>query len=174
MRLACRGLAASVILWAVASAVACHGATATYPPTLPHALLDKPLPDLHRWSTLDGAPVNPAALSGHAVVVKFFASYCEPCKRTLPAVERAHEAHAHVVFLGVSEDEQTDAAKGMVAQYGLTFPVIKDRGQTLFGRFRVDTIPATFVVDRSGTIRWVGGGGQSEEDLVAAIEAADR
>jgi thiol-disulfide isomerase/thioredoxin len=150
------------------------GKNAAYPPTLPHSLLDKPLPELKRWSTLDGAAVDPQSLAGRAVVVKFFASYCDPCKRTLPATERAYEAHANVVFLGISEDESSDTAKAMVSQYGLTFPVIKDRGQALFGRFRVDGLPATFVVDRAGLIRWVGGGAQSEEDLLAAIDAADR
>lgn len=150
------------------------GRPASYPPTLAHALLDKPLPDFHRSRTLDGAAIDPEALAGHAVVVKFFAEYCAPCKRTLPAAEHAHESHLDVAFIGISEDEYEGTAMSLVRRFGLTFPVVKDQGQALFGRFRVETIPVTFVADKAGIVRWVGGAEQSEADLNAAIEAASR
>ena len=150
---------------------ACHGGAA-YPPTLGHSLLNQQLPDMQHFRSLDGDSLDPSGLAGRPVVVKFFAAFCEPCKRTLPAAERAHEDHQDVVFIGVSEDDDADTARGLVQKYGLTFPVIKDEDHVLFGRFRVGDLPKAYVADKTGTIRWIGGGDQPESDFEQAVDAA--
>jgi hypothetical protein len=50
--------------------------------------------------------------------------------------------------------------------------VVHDPTSALAGRFRVTELPASFVVDRSGRIAWVGGGDQPEDALVRAAEVA--
>jgi hypothetical protein len=47
--------------------------------------------------------------------------------------------------------------------------VVLDRGNVLAGRFRVNEIPVTFVVDAEGTVQWVGGPSHSETDLERAV-----
>jgi peroxiredoxin len=121
--------------------------------------------------TLDGKAVDTATFGGHEVVVKFFAEYCEPCKRTLPAAEEIHRSHPEVAFLGVSEDESGDVAQRVVAQYQLTFPVVVDRSHILAGRFRVTDMPVTFVADSRATIRWVGDERQTPQDIGRAVDA---
>ncbi|HVJ21588.1 MAG TPA: TlpA disulfide reductase family protein, partial [Polyangiaceae bacterium] len=101
---------------------------------------------------------------------KFFAEYCEPCKRTLPAAERLHHEHPEVTFVGVSADDYAATARAIRKLYGLSFPIVHDTGRSLQGRFRVTELPVTFVVDRAGVVRWVGGPAQSEKDLAQAIE----
>jgi hypothetical protein len=91
---------------------------------------------------------------------------------TLPEAERIHHDHADVIFLGVDEDEGAEAAQALVARFGLTFPVVHDTSNVLSGRFRVATLPATFVADRSGVVQWVGGEGQTGDDLERAVAAA--
>jgi thiol-disulfide isomerase/thioredoxin len=119
--------------------------------------------------TLSGSTLDTAALAGRVVVVKFFADYCEPCKRTLPAAEALAREHGDVAFIGVSEDERASVAEDIVRRYSLSFPVIHDAGQVLRGRFRVSEIPATFVADRAGNVRWVGGDRQDHDALAEAI-----
>ena len=165
-----RLVVASLVTLAAAS---CHGG-ATYPPTLGHSLLNQPLPDMRHFQSLDGETLDEAALRGRPVIVKFFAAYCEPCKRTLPAAERAHERYADAVFIGISEDDDTDTARDLVRRYRLTFPVLKDESHVLFGRFRVGDLPKAYVADKTGTIRWIGGGDQPESDFEQAVEAASR
>jgi thiol-disulfide isomerase/thioredoxin len=145
---------------------------ASYPPTAPHPLVDKPLPEIHHRSTLDGAAFEMAQLAGKPVVVKFFAEYCKPCQTTLPAAERIHQSHADVVFVGIDEDESASTARDLVQRHGLTFAVIHDASNVLAGRFRVREMPVTFVVDKQGIVRWVGDERQTEEDLTRAVEAA--
>jgi len=150
--------------------VAC-GAT-TLPAGAQSALLGKGLPDFQRAS-LRGERIDTGGLRGKTIVVKFFAEYCEPCKRTLPAAERLHRRYPEVAFIGVSEDEYVASAEAVGQTYGLSFPIVHDRGRALQGRFRVSELPVTFVADERGTVRWVGGPAQNEGDLEQALEALE-
>jgi cytochrome c biogenesis protein CcmG/thiol:disulfide interchange protein DsbE len=148
---------------------ACGGGA--LPPSAQSPLLEKPMPTIQRRA-IDGRSVDTAGRG--PIVVKFFAKYCEPCKKTLPAAERLSHEHPNVAFLGVALDEYEADVQEMVKSYGLTFPIIHDRANALAGRFRVDELPRTFVVDKAGTVRWVGGSKQTESDLEAAVEWAAR
>ena len=145
---------------------------ASAPPMLPqgatNALVGDALPDF-RGATLSGAELDSVELRGKPVVIKFFAEYCVPCQRTLPAVERLHRARPDVAFVGVSEDDRAATAGEIVAKYGLSFPVLHDASKELMQSFRVRELPATFVVDRHGVVRWVAGPAQSERDLDEAL-----
>ena len=132
----------------------------------------KPLPDIKR-RTLDGATFDTAEARGKKVtVVKFFAKYCEPCKRSLPWFEQFAKTHPEVAVLGIAEDERESDVRDVVSTFGLTFPIVHDTGNALSGRFRVTDMPITFVADKSGRIRWVGGPGQTEADLESAVSAS--
>ena len=139
------------------------------PPSASSPKLNQALPSFER-ETIDGGKVSTSG-SGRVVVVKFFAEYCKPCQRTLPAAERLHREHPDVAFIGVSEDERESTARGVVQKHGLTFPVVLDRGNVLAGRFRVSEMPVTFVVDRRGFVRWVGSADQTEADFEQAVGA---
>lgn len=161
---------AALAAFAVLAAPACGGGAATMPPSAASPIAGQPLPDFKR-RTLEGAEVDTKSLRGRVVVVKFFAKYCEPCKRTLPAVQALAKERQDIVFIGVAEDERESDVREVIGAYGLTFPVIHDRGNVLSGRYRVHEMPVTFVADAQGTVRWVGGAGQSEAELAQAIEA---
>ena len=152
-----------------AATVACG--PPAFPASAAHPLFGAHLPEIHRRS-LDGRPIDAGTLAGAPVLVKFFADYCQPCKETLPAAERVHEAYPDVTFLGVDEDESGETARDVARRYGLSFPVVHDPSNVLAGRFRVSAMPMTFVADASGTIRWIGAEGQTEQDLRQAVEAA--
>ena len=140
------------------------------PRSAAHALLAKNAPELKR-RTLDGATVDTAKLRGKVVVVKFFAKYCEPCKRTLPLARAFAEKHPEVAVIGVAEDESEADARAVVAEYGLGFPVVHDQGNIVAGRFRVKELPVVFVVDGQGVLRWVGSSEQADDGFVAAALA---
>ncbi len=150
---------------------ACGGAKpAAAPPSSPSSLLGKAAPEFKR-AALDGANVDIAAARGKVVVVKFVAKYCEPCKRTLPAIEKLHATHPDIVVVAIAEDETEDDARALAASFALTFPVVHDRQNVLAARYRVRDLPVTYVLDGKGSVAWVGGPEKTESDLVAAIEA---
>ncbi len=141
---------------------------AVLPPSAPSKLLGKPLPRF-KMRTVQGAKFSTKKPVGKVVVVKFFAKYCKPCKKTLPAAQQLHASHGDVAVLGVSLDEYRTDVDALIRSYGLTFPIIHDRAFRLKGRFRISELPATFVADASGKIRWVGGPAQSTADLANAV-----
>jgi len=154
-----------------ALASACAGRT--LPPSAPHGLLSQPMPDFER-TTVNGGIVRASELRGRIVVVKFFAKYCEPCKKTLPAVAKLHRHRKDVAFIGVAEDERRDDVLWLIVEYDLGFPVIHDASNSLSGRFRVREMPATFLIERTGSIRWFGGPAQAEGDLARALKVLSR
>jgi peroxiredoxin len=153
--------------------VACGGGTASAPPSSASALLGKAAPAFKRES-LDGSSVDIAGARGKVVVVKFVAQYCEPCKKTLPAIEKLHEQRPELVVVGVSEDEREEDARALVSAFRLSFPIVHDRSNVLAGRYRVGELPVTYVLDPRGNVAWVGGPEKTEEELVSAIEATRR
>ena len=155
-------------------AIALVGAAGCGRPDLPRSaaspLLGKPVPAIERRA-LDGAMVDTTHLRGRTIVVKFFAHYCEPCKRTLPAAQLLSRDRPDVAVIGVVEDEDESVVRELVATYALTFPVIHDRGQALAGRFRVTDLPVAFVTGPDGRLRWIGGPDQGAGDLEQAVNA---
>ena len=106
------------------------GKPAAPPPSTHSSLLGKPAPEFRR-PAMGGESVTIASSKGKVVVVKFFAKYCEPCKRTLPAIEKLHKDRADIVIIGVAEDEHEAEAREVVQTYGLSFPVVHDASNVL-------------------------------------------
>lgn len=153
-----------------AVAVAC-ASPAPLPPTAASPLLGGPIPRVDAPAPVTGPRIDASALAGKAVVVEFFAEYCAPCKRLLPAVERFSREYPGVTFIGVSEDEYAATARELSQRYALTFTVVHDESGAFRGRFRVSALPITFVADRAGVIRWVSGRGDTEADLPRVLDA---
>jgi cytochrome c biogenesis protein CcmG, thiol:disulfide interchange protein DsbE len=158
-----------VMATALALTAACRP-TATPPPSSQHPLLGRPMPPIER-AALDGATIDSRRFQGRVVVLEFFAKFCEPCRRTLPELRDLSRRAPEIAILGIAEDERQSDAEEMVAQYGLSFPVVLDRGHVISGRYRVNELPATFVADTSGTLRWFGGPGQPHRAAPDAAKA---
>jgi cytochrome c biogenesis protein CcmG/thiol:disulfide interchange protein DsbE len=140
------------------------------PPSSPSRMLDAELPAFKR-PTLQGGTFDTAASSGRILVVDFFAAYCKPCQRSLPALEALQRQQPTLKIIGISLDDNAAGAWKMVKRHHLTFPVIHDSGNVLAGRLRVTELPVSFIVDGKGRIRWVGGPDQPEDALARAVAA---
>ncbi|HEU4533354.1 MAG TPA: TlpA disulfide reductase family protein [Polyangiaceae bacterium] len=169
LAVACVAFAASV---ASVASVSCGSAGGQPPASAPSPLLSRALPDFRRPAVGGGEEVETARLRGRVVLVDFFAENCIPCARSLPAVEALHRAMPELSVVGVSEDEDAAGARRMVERFGLTFPVVHDAQHVLAGRYRVVAMPATFVADASGVVRWRGDQAHDEGELRAVIEGA--
>jgi cytochrome c biogenesis protein CcmG, thiol:disulfide interchange protein DsbE len=141
------------------------------PPSSPNPLLGKAAPEFRRAS-VQGETI--ASATGHVMVVEFFARWCVPCQRRLPAVEKLRGDVSDVTFVGVSLDERIQDALVQVKAYHLGFPVILDVGRVLAGRFRVTELPAVIVVGKDGRVAWFGGPEQPEDALRRAVITAAR
>ncbi len=123
-----------------------------------HALeIGKPAPALDA-RLLDGTPFSIAAATGKVIIVNFWATYCEPCRAEMPALDgyyRKHRAEG-LVLLGISIDDPSDAAKVRTVMSAFSFPgaLAQDARFEKYGR--IWHIPLTFVIDRHGNTRQDG------------------
>jgi len=118
--------------------------------------LDQPAPLVH-GTLLDGTPFDLAAQHGKVVLVDFWATWCEPCKLSLPryaALERKLAGKGFSV-LTISVDEDVDVLKRFVIATKLTLKVLHDQEQQLAERFAPPKMPTAYLVGRDGKISWI-------------------
>jgi len=110
--------------------------------------------------TLDGPPVSLADLRGRVVLVNFWATWCEPCKEEMPAMERLYRAHRDRGFelLAISVGEEPEPVRAFREELGLSFPILLDRDKSVSRTYQTYRFPESYLVDREGVVveRYVG------------------
>jgi cytochrome c biogenesis protein CcmG, thiol:disulfide interchange protein DsbE len=120
--------------------------------------------------TLDGAEFRLSEVRGTPVVLNFWATWCGPCRRELPALQAAAERYAdEVLIVGVDQGEEAATVQGFVDDLGLTFPIPMDRELAVAGEYNVKGLPTTFFVDSHGVIRHVWAGEMNSVTLAEGI-----
>jgi peroxiredoxin len=117
-------------------------------PPRPRAVEDFALP------TPDGRTFRLADHRGRLVFINFWATWCEPCRQEMPAMERLWRRHRHRAFtmVGVSLDSDPAAVAPFVREHGLTFPIALDSRLTTANAYGVRALPTTVLLGRDGTV----------------------
>jgi len=108
---------------------------------------------------------------GEVVVLNFWASWCEPCREESPLLERWHKRmlKRRGTVLGVDVLDVTGDAEDFIDEYGLSYPMLKDKDGDALESFGVVGYPATFVLDRDGRIPAVRRGPVDEAFMKAEV-----
>jgi peroxiredoxin len=106
--------------------------------------------------TLNGASTSLSAFEGKNVLVDFWASWCEPCRVSMPFYAQLHQELSARGFtvVGVTLDEDVSAAQGFVQELGLPFPILRDEKGELAEAMAVKGLPTMFLLDGSGQVRY--------------------
>jgi thiol-disulfide isomerase/thioredoxin len=89
-------------------------------------------------------------LRGTPVVVNLWASWCEPCKREMPMLSEAAEAHRDVQFLGVDTLDAREGAEEFIARFGVPFPSLFDPDGVIRTDLDSFGLPVTVFFDADG------------------------
>lgn len=108
---------------------------------------------------LTGANQGLAGYRGRVVVLNFWATWCEPCKKEMPDLSAIQNDYAPlgVQVIGAAGDEAGESAKVLkfIREFKVNFPVWVGASTTDMERFGVGTVlPATIIIDREGKIVW--------------------
>ncbi len=108
-----------------------------------------------RVSTLDGQAFDSSAMTGKVLVVNFFATWCEPCRREagdLEAIWREYR-DKNVQFVAIAYRDVDAKVHQFVQQAGISFPV--SNSSTNVGRlFGITGVPETYVIGPDGIVRY--------------------
>ncbi len=93
---------------------------------------------------------------GKVVVINFWATWCEPCVEELPALQKLRDrlAGRPFVLLGVNLGENAARIETFMEKTALSFPVLRDPDGDAKRDWKVNGVPATYVVDPQGRIRF--------------------
>lgn len=113
---------------------------------------------------IDGAQVSLADYRGKGLIINFWATWCPPCRREMPLLERTYQKYKsqNIAMIGITVDESMDIVKNYVQSVGVSYPiwenalsrlntgVSRGRFSQLFG---IVGFPTTFFVDADGVIQ---------------------
>lgn len=137
----------------------------------PASMVGKPLIAWDMPATLwvnTPKPVNIADLKGSVALIEFFRIGCSHCQEAAPFMEEVYKKYGargmKMVAIqspskGDPAENDWNAVKGKVKEWGLTYPVTFDEGGSLFqGKYKLHTFPTMIVVDKAGVVRYFKSG----------------
>lgn len=104
----------------------------------------------------DGATFRLSDTVGRqAVVLNFFATWCAPCRREMPELQRYHGLHSAkgMLLLGIDAEEKPATVDSFLKKLGLTFPVGIDESGDILRAYDVTSFPTTIVIGADGRVK---------------------
>jgi len=163
MQMAKAGLALAVLSVATSltsmgcSGSGAEGGGATTASGAKHELLNNPAPEISGDSVNGKGKISLAQLKGKVVLVDFWATWCEPCKKSFPKLEelRVKLESSGFVVVGVSEDDEANGIKEFGATHGAKFPLLWDKDKAFANKWHPPNMPSSFIVDKKGVVHFV-------------------
>lgn len=139
--------------------------------------IGQPAPD-YRTVTLDGDSVSLGQSRGRVVLLNVWATWCHPCREEIPVLQALHERHASrgLELVGVSVDArgEEETIREFARDFRMTYPLWLDPDERVQSTFLAIGVPATFLIDRQGVLRWrhVGPVRANDSTLARELELA--
>ena len=113
-----------------------------------------------------GGTIALDSFRGRVVVINFWASWCAPCRAEAPALEATWQRYRDhgVVVIGVNVQDLVPQALRFLQETKTTYPMVRDRDNTVYRAYGLTGLPETFFVDRSGKIVRKFRGGVSDPE----------
>ncbi|WP_274309647.1 thiol-disulfide oxidoreductase ResA [Solibacillus daqui] len=110
---------------------------------------------------------------GQGVLLNFWGTWCEPCEREFPAMERQYESFKKqgVEIIAVNFAQSEFEVNKYVTNMGMTFPVAIDKTKSVFTAYNIGPLPTSIFIKPDGTIDRVITGEMSEVEIIQYLES---
>jgi cytochrome c-type biogenesis protein len=128
--------------------------------------------------SLEGDSVSLARQRGKVVLLNIWATWCHPCRTEIPELRAIHDRYRdrglELIGVSVDTDGTDDTIRGFMKDFQMTFPIWRDPEERVSTQFLAVGVPATFLIDKQGILRWrkTGPIAPNDTSLTAAIERA--
>jgi thiol-disulfide isomerase/thioredoxin len=113
---------------------------------------------------------------GRVVMLNFWATWCPPCRREMPSMERLHQMLGSDKFnvIAINQMETPDHVFAYTGQLAVdpTFPILFDSDSSIANAYSVKGLPTTYLIDKQGNVRYraIGGREFDHPDVVKVIK----
>lgn len=113
---------------------------------------------------MDEVQFSSSQLKGKVVLLNFWATWCPPCVREMPSMERLHQKlqSDNFTVIAINQMEDGDTVFAFTGQLSVdpTFTVLFDKTSNVSADYRVRGLPTTYLIDKKGMIRYRAIGGR--------------
>jgi len=102
----------------------------------------------------DGNFMKMSDFKGKVVIINFWATWCPPCRKEMPSMQRAWEKlkQEGIVMLAINVGEDSDQIFAFTAEYPVEFPLLMDRDSSVVRQWKVRGLPTTYIVNPAGKL----------------------
>ncbi|MBI3523896.1 MAG: TlpA family protein disulfide reductase [Betaproteobacteria bacterium] len=135
-----------------------------------------PLAPKLKLKNMDGKEVSLEKLRGKVVIINFWATWCPPCRREMPSLQRLWLQHGgktdlQIVAVNIGENAETVLDFMGTLDAAPTFTIVFDKDSAALRQWPIKGLPTTFLLDRKGRIvyRAIGGREFDSPESIAVI-----
>lgn len=116
----------------------------------------QPAPDF-TLKNMQGENQRLAEQKGQIIVLNFWASWCGPCRKEMPALQALQDKYSDlgVAVWGVNVEQENQAGRDFISEIKVDFPIFFDDSNSISANYQVEAMPTTVLIDRNGDVRYV-------------------
>lgn len=122
---------------------------------------------------LDGNTHRLSDYKGQGVFLNFWGTWCPPCKKEMPAMNRQYEVYkdqgVHVLSVNIAQSEFE--VSNFAESYNLSFPIVIDKTKSVMQAYNVFNLPATILVSPEGKVEKIITGEMNDKQIAAYMES---